>query len=111
MYIIFHRARNIYIGTIMHIPTRCSRSWCFILAENIYFQDKTLKMNEIIGLRGQIEREYREKVKLEDDVLEKMRSQLTLDKASKYTDKLTKKLRTRTKELVSLKWNNLYITH
>ena len=31
--------------------------------------------------------------------MEMMRSQLTLDKASKYTDKLTKKLRSRTKEL------------
>ena len=60
-------------------------------------------MNEVNALRKQIEREYLEKVKLEDDVMEMMRSQLTLDKASKYTDKLTKKLRSRTKELVGLK--------
>ena len=66
-----------------------------------FFQDKTLKLNELNALRKQIEREFLEKVKLEDEVMEKMRSQLTLDKASKYTDKLTKKLRTRTKELVS----------
>ena len=59
-------------------------------------------MNEVNALRKQIEREYLEKVKLEDDVMEMMRSQLTLDKASKYTDKLTKKLRSRTKELVGL---------
>ena len=60
-------------------------------------------MNEVNALRKQIEREYLEKVKLEDDVMEMMRSQLTLDKASKYTDKLTKKLRSRTKELVGLR--------
>ena len=59
-------------------------------------------MNEVNALRKQIEREYLEKVKLEDDVMEMMRSQLTMDKASKYTDKLTKKLRSRTKELVGL---------
>lgn len=59
-------------------------------------------MNEVDALRKLIEREYLEKVKLEDEVMEKMRSQLTLDKASKYTDKLTKKLRTRTKELVRI---------
>ena len=60
-------------------------------------------MNEVNALRKQIEREYLEKVKLEDDVMEMMRSQLTLDKASKYTDKLTNKLRSRTKELVGLR--------
>ena len=60
-------------------------------------------MNEVNALRKQIEHEYLEKVKLEDDVMEMMRSQLTLDKASKYTDKLTKKLRSRTKELVGLR--------
>ena len=52
-------------------------------------------------MRKQIEREYLEKVKLEDEILEKLRSQLTLDKASQYTDKLTGKLRSRTKDLVS----------
>ena len=65
-------------------------------------------MNEVNALRKQIEREYLEKVKLEDDVMEMMRSQLTLDKASKYTDKLTKKLRSRTKELVGLRRNFNY---
>ena len=60
-----------------------------------------MRLNELNVLRIQIEKEYLEKVKLEDQVLEKMRAQLTLDKASKYTDKLTRKIRARTKELVS----------
>ena len=53
------------------------------------------------ALRKQIEREYLEKVKLEDQILEMLRSQLTLDKASQYTDKLTGKMRDMTKNLVS----------
>lgn len=61
------------------------------------------------ALRKQIEREYLEKVKLEDEVLEKLRGQLTLDKAAKYTDKLTKKLRNRTKDLVSLILKRIHI--
>ena len=52
------------------------------------------------ALRKQIEREYQEKVRLEDEILEKLRSQLTLDKASQYTDKITHQIRTRTKDLV-----------
>ena len=53
------------------------------------------------ALRKQIEREFMEKVKLEDNIMEKMRSQLTLDKASQYTRKVTDKLRRRATELVS----------
>jgi len=67
----------------------------------INFQDKTLRENELNALRKQIEREYLEKVKLEDDIMEKMRSQLTLDKAAQYTKKLTGKKRDLTKQLVS----------
>ncbi|XP_046379305.2 coiled-coil domain-containing protein 40-like isoform X2 [Haliotis rufescens] len=61
--------------------------------------DKTLRMNELNGLRKQIEREYQEKVKLEDEIMEKIRDQLTMDKASQYTKKLTKKMRDLTKSL------------
>ena len=43
-----------------------------------------------------------EKVKLEDNIMEKMRSQLTLDKASVYTKKMTDKLRRRATELVTM---------
>ena len=61
----------------------------------------TLKENEITALRKQIEREFGEKIKLEDNIMEKMRSQLTLDKAAQYTKKMTDKLRRRATELVT----------
>ncbi|KAJ7340194.1 Coiled-coil domain-containing protein 40 [Desmophyllum pertusum] len=61
----------------------------------------TLKENEITALRKQIEREFMEKIKLEDNIMEKMRSQLTLDKAAQYTKKMTDKLRRRATELES----------
>ena len=61
-----------------------------------------LKENEITALRKQIEREFGEKIKLEDNIMEKMRSQLTLDKAAQYTKKMTDKLRRRATELVTI---------
>ncbi|XP_013409019.1 coiled-coil domain-containing protein 40 isoform X1 [Lingula anatina] len=61
--------------------------------------EKQTKLNELNALRKQIEREYLEKVRLEDEIMEMMRQQLTMDKASQYTEKLTGKLRDRTKEL------------
>lgn len=54
------------------------------------------------ALRKQIEREYLEKVELEDEIMEKMRTQLTMDKAAQYTKKLTTKERDLTKSLVRL---------
>lgn len=51
-----------------------------------------------------------EKVKLEDNIMEKMRSQLTLDKASVYTKKMTDKLRRRATELVTM-FFLLYFDH
>ncbi|KAK6170441.1 hypothetical protein SNE40_018834 [Patella caerulea] len=61
--------------------------------------DKTLRMNELNALRQQIEKEYLEKVKLEDEIMERMRTQLTMDKASQYSRKLTNKMRDTTKHL------------
>ncbi|KAK2152124.1 hypothetical protein LSH36_339g05000 [Paralvinella palmiformis] len=61
--------------------------------------DKTLRMNELNALRKQIEKEYAEKVRLEDAVVEQLRSQLTLDKAAQYTDKLIKQLHIRMREM------------
>ena len=63
-------------------------------------QEVTLKDNELATLRKQIEREFLEKIKVEDNIMEKMRSQLTLDKAAQYTKKVTDKLRRRATELV-----------
>ena len=64
-------------------------------------QEATLKENEANVLRKQIEREFLEKVKLEDMIMDKMREQLTADKASQYTKKVTDKVRRRATELVS----------
>ena len=66
-----------------------------------FLQEVTLKENESTVLRKQIEREFLEKVKLEDQIMEKMREQLTADKASQYTKKMTDKVRRRATELVS----------
>ena len=72
-------------------------------------QDKTLRTAEVTSLRKQIEQEYLAKVKLEDDILERMRAQLTMDKASQYSKKLTKKTRDLTKHLVcSILFFNCY---
>lgn len=60
-----------------------------------------MRQTELNNLRKQIEAEFQEKVKLEDEIMEKLRSQLTIEKAAQYTEKLTNKLRTRTKDLVS----------
>ena len=62
----------------------------------------TLKDNELTALRKQIEREFLEKVKMEDYIMEKIQTQLTVDKAAQYTKKVTDKLRRRTTELVRL---------
>ena len=67
----------------------------------VFLQDKTLRENDLVALRKQIEREYQEKVSLEDQIMERLRTQLTLDKASQYSKKLTGRTRERTKHLVS----------
>lgn len=58
--------------------------------------------HEIDSLRKQIEREYLEKVRLEDEIMEVIRNQLTFDKAAQYTDRMTRKCRQLTKDLVTL---------
>ena len=54
----------------------------------------------------EIEREANEKRKMEDNVIEKMMYQLTIDKATQYSKKTLESLRKRTRELVS--WYSLY---
>ncbi|GFO16023.1 coiled-coil domain-containing protein 40 [Plakobranchus ocellatus] len=61
--------------------------------------DQQLRTNEMTSLRKQIEQEYLAKVKLEDEIMERMRTQLTLDKAAQYSKKLTGKVRDTTKHL------------
>lgn len=67
-----------------------------------FLQDKILRLNELNVLRKQIEREYLEKVELEDEIMEKMRIQFTMDKAFQYIKKLTIKQRDLIKSLVSI---------
>ena len=52
------------------------------------------------SLRKQIEKEYLEKVRLEDEIMDVVRNQLTFDKAAQYTDRMTRKCRQLTKDLV-----------
>ncbi|BFZ02980.1 hypothetical protein BsWGS_06019 [Bradybaena similaris] len=61
--------------------------------------DKNLRISEVTSLRKLIEQEYAARVKLEDEIMDRMRAQLTLEKASQYSKKLTKKTRERTKHL------------
>lgn len=61
--------------------------------------ERSMKLSEINILRKQIEREYTEKVKLEDQILAKLQQQLSADKASEYTKKVTDDFRTRKKAL------------
>jgi glutaredoxin 2 len=61
--------------------------------------DRNLCLTQLTELRKEIERYYQEKVRLEDAILEKMRQQLTADKATQYTERLLRRLRERTKEL------------
>lgn len=101
-----NRIRNMaYVCLIAISP--CNRimklKFCSTLHVVIFLpkiQEVTLKDNELATLRKQIEREFLEKIKVEDNIMEKMRSQLTLDKAAQYTKKVTDKLRRRATELV-----------
>lgn len=60
-----------------------------------------LRESELSSLRKQIEHEFQEKVSLEDQIMERLREQLTLDKAAQYSKKLTSKTRELSKKLVS----------
>lgn len=70
-------------------------------------QERSLKQNEISALRKKIEKEYDERVELEDKIMKDMQQQLTAQKAKSYTVKVTEKLRQTKKHLVSSKlfWN------
>ena len=60
--------------------------------------ERTQCTNELNELTRDIESQYREKVRLEDEVLEKIRLQMTADKAAKYSAKIVSRLRERTKD-------------
>jgi len=67
-------------------------------------QERASKVSEINAIRKQIEREYAERVKLEDAIMKDLQQQLTADKAQSYTVKMTEKLRETKKRLVNQRY-------
>ena len=61
--------------------------------------ERTHCTNEMNEITRDIETLYHEKIRLEDEVLEKIRLQLTADKAAQYSAKIVSRLRERTKDL------------
>jgi len=61
--------------------------------------ERTHCANELNEVQREIEAQHREKIRLEDEILEKIRAQLTADKAAKYSAKIVQRLRERTKDL------------
>jgi len=59
-------------------------------------------MNQLDEKRLEIERESNSNRQMEDNVVEKMMYQLTIDKATQYSKKTLHNLRNRTRELVSI---------
>lgn len=58
--------------------------------------------NNLDAKRLEIERESNEKRKMEDNIVEKMMYQMTINKATQYSKKTLDNLRKRTRELVSV---------
>ena len=75
---------------------------CLICNLLLFTQDITLRESELTALRKQIEREYEEKVRIEESIMEKLRNQMTLDKAAQYSKKVTDKIKKRGTELVGV---------
>eukprot|EP00057_Strongylocentrotus_purpuratus_P014575 XP_011669049.1 PREDICTED: LOW QUALITY PROTEIN: coiled-coil domain-containing protein 40 [Strongylocentrotus purpuratus] len=55
--------------------------------------DRTLRVNELTALRKQIEREYQEKLRLEESIMDTLRNKLTMDKAAHYAKKMAGNIR------------------
>ncbi|GCC25233.1 hypothetical protein chiPu_0003641 [Chiloscyllium punctatum] len=61
--------------------------------------DKNIRQSEIKVLQLQIEKEYAMKVKLEDEIMAKLESELTMNQATNYLKRLGDKLRIRKRQL------------
>ncbi|XP_051792457.1 coiled-coil domain-containing protein 40 isoform X1 [Erpetoichthys calabaricus] len=61
--------------------------------------DHAVKQMELDSVRKHIEKEYATRVQLEDKILGKMQDQLTLDKATKFSRRMTEKLTARTRQM------------
>lgn len=64
------------------------------------FQEVTVKESELVNLRKLIEREFQDKIKIEDLIMSQMQEQLTAEKASQYTKKMTNRIRRKSTQLV-----------
>ena len=83
-------------------PTNSLCTFQSLLNISTFAQDITLRESELTALRKQIEREYEEKVRIEEGIMEKLRNQMTLDKAAQYSKKVTDKIKKRGTELVGV---------
>ncbi|XP_067860206.1 coiled-coil domain-containing protein 40 isoform X2 [Heptranchias perlo] len=61
--------------------------------------DQNMHQSEVKVLQLQIEKEYAAKVKLEDEIMEKLQSKLTTNQATNYLKRLAGKLRSRKRQL------------
>ena len=61
--------------------------------------EKTQCTNELNEVQRDLAAQRREKLRLEDEIMEKIRTQLTADKAAKYSGKIILRLRERSKDL------------
>lgn len=64
-------------------------------------QEKSAKQSELTVIRKQSEKEYLEKLKLEDEIMKELQTQLTSVKEKEYTLRKTNELRARKTKLVS----------
>lgn len=60
-----------------------------------------MKESELVTLQKNIEKEFTEKQKLEDQILAKMQEQLTAEKALQYTKRMTDNIRRKATNTVS----------
>jgi len=66
---------------------------------NKALMEKSTKQSELTVIRKQTEKEYLEKVKLEDEIMKELQTQLTSVKAKEYTIRKTNELRARKTKL------------
>ncbi|XP_057311737.1 coiled-coil domain-containing protein 40-like [Hydractinia symbiolongicarpus] len=59
----------------------------------------TVKESELVNLRKLIEKEFQDKIKIEDLIMSQMQEQLTAEKASQYTKKMTNRIRKKSTQL------------
>ena len=100
-------ANKVRLQKIIYSPANCDIKNLASKSDGTHLcvcvlQDKATWTVQQKAVRKQLEQQYDEKMKLEDGILQKMHDQLTIDKAAKYTFKLVKNLRQKTKATVSI---------